>query len=87
MEKILKQLRTIGLIPVVCIDNAENAVPLAKALKLGGLPAAEITFRTPAAEESIARIAKAEPDLLLGAGTVLTPEQADRAIRAGAGFW
>ena len=86
MEKILKQLRTIGLIPVVCIDNAENAVPLAKALKLGGLPAAEITFRTPAAEESIARIAKAEPDLLLGAGTVLTPEQADRAIRAGARF-
>lgn len=86
MNDLLKKVYDLGIIPVVAIDDAEKAVPLAKALAKGGLPAAEITFRTDAAEEAIRRIAKECPDVLIGAGTVLTKEQADRAIAAGAQF-
>lgn len=63
-----------------------RAVPLARALVAGGLPAAEVTFRTAAGEEAIRRIAKEVPEMLVGAGTVLTKEQADRALAAGAQF-
>lgn len=86
MSAILQEIKDIGLIPVVSIDDVEKAVPLAKALIAGGLPAAEITFRTPAAEQAIRRIHEAFPGMLLGAGTILTTEQADRAIAAGASF-
>lgn len=86
MSSVYQELYDIGLIPVVRIDDAKNAVPLAKALIAGGLPAAEITFRTPAAAESIRAIRTAFPGMLVGAGTVLTIEQADAAIDAGAAF-
>ena len=82
----LKQLTLAGMIPVIKINNAEDAVPLCRALANGGLPVAEITFRTDAAEESIKRIHQALPDVILGAGTVLTTEQVDRAIAAGATY-
>ena len=83
---MFKTIYELGIIPVVAIDDADEAVPLAKALSEGGLPAAEITFRTAAAEESIRRIVAECPDVLVGAGTVLTKEQADRAVAAGAKF-
>lgn len=83
---ILEQIGKIGIIPVVVIDDEKDAVPLAKALIDGGLPAAEITFRTAAAEGAIRAIKAAYPEMLVGAGTVLTDEQADRAIAAGASF-
>ena len=86
MSNIMNELYSIGLIPVIKIENAEDAVPLAKALIDGGLPAAEITFRTASAAEAIKNISKAYPDMLIGAGTVLTPEQADTAIACGAHF-
>lgn len=83
---IQKQLSNIGIIPVIAIEDAAKAVPLAKALAAGGLPAAEVTFRTAAAEDAIRAIAKEVPEMVLGAGTVLTTEQADRAMAAGATF-
>ena len=83
---MFKTIYELGIIPVVAIDDADKAVPLAKALRDGGLPAAEITFRTAAAEEAIRRITTECPDVLVGAGTVLTKEQCDRAIAAGAKF-
>ena len=83
---MLEQIRNIGIIPVIKIDKAEDALPLAQALIEGGLPCAEVTFRTDAAESSIELIARAFPDMLIGAGTVLTTEQADRAVNAGAKF-
>ncbi len=83
---MLKQIYNIGVIPVIKINDASKAVPLAKALIDGGLPAAEVTFRTDAAEDAIRAIAKAYPDMLVGAGTVLTIEQAQRALDAGAKF-
>lgn len=86
MENILQRIYEIGIIPVIAIDDAEQAVPLAKALVAGGLPAAEVTFRTAAGEEAIRRIVKEVPEMLVGAGTVLTKEQADRALAAGAQF-
>ena len=86
MTEMMKQLQKIGIIPVVVLDRAEDALPLAECLVKGGLPCAEVTFRTAAAEESIRQIAKAFPDMIVGAGTVLTTEQADRAIDAGAKF-
>ena len=82
MTDLQKRFFSIGIIPVIAIDDAEKAVPLAKALVKGGLPAAEVTFRTAAAEEAIRRIVAEVPDMLVGAGTVLTKEQADRAIAA-----
>lgn len=86
MNNVLQKLGGMGLVPVVKIDNAADAVPLARALVDGGLPVAEITFRTAAAEEAIRNIATNVPEVLLGAGTVLTVDQADRAIKAGARF-
>lgn len=83
---IIDRIRKCGIIPVIALDRAEDAVPLAKALIAGGIDVAEVTFRTDAAEESIARISKEVPDMLVGAGTVLTSEQAERAIKAGAKF-
>ena len=86
MNDMMKKLNKIGIVPVVVLDSAEDALPLAEQLMEGGLPCAEVTFRTAAAEESIRRMAKAFPDMILGAGTVLSCEQADRAIDAGAKF-
>lgn len=80
----LDKLSLAGLVPVIAIHDAEDAVPLCKALADGGLPVAEITFRTSAAEESIRRVHEALPDVLLCAGTVLTTDQVDRAVNAGA---
>ncbi|MCI1952257.1 MAG: bifunctional 4-hydroxy-2-oxoglutarate aldolase/2-dehydro-3-deoxy-phosphogluconate aldolase [Clostridiales bacterium] len=77
-------LQKVGIVPVIKIDTAAHAVPLAKALKNGGLPAAEITFRSEAAEESIRAISKEVPDLFLCAGTILTPSLARQAVDAGA---
>ncbi len=86
MDKVLEQIQKLGIVPVVKLDNIEDAIPLAKALTEGGLPCAEITFRTDAAEEAIRIIASEFPDMLVGAGTVLTTEQVDRAVNAGAKF-
>ena len=86
MNAVLDKIRKIGIVPVVVLDDAKDAVPLAKALCEGGLPCAEVTFRTAAAEEAIKNMTSAYPDMLVGAGTVLTTEQADRAIAAGAKF-
>ncbi len=86
MNEILKEIGLIGIVPVVKIDDAKDAVPLAKALIKGGLPCAEITFRTAAAEQAIKNISEECPEMLVGAGTVLTKEQADAAIKAGAKF-
>ncbi len=86
MNNTLQKVYEIGIIPVIAIEDAAQAVPLAKALVAGGLPAAEITFRTAAAEDAIRAIVKEVPEMLVGAGTVLTCEQADRAMDAGAAF-
>lgn len=86
MDEVLQRIYEIGIIPVIAIDDAEQAVPLARALVAGGLPAAEVTFRTAAGEEAIRRISAEVPEMLVGAGTVLTKEQADRAIAAGSKF-
>ena len=86
MHEVLKKIEAIGIVPVVKIDRAEDAVPLARALINGGLPCAEVTFRTDAAADAIAAMSKAFPEMLVGAGTVLTPEQADAAWAAGAKF-
>ncbi len=83
---MISELYSIGLIPVIKIENPDDAVPLAKALIDGGLPAAEITFRTKCAAEAIKNITEAYPEMLVGAGTVLTTEQADAAIAAGSKF-
>ncbi len=84
MKDIFKQFQSIGIVPVVKINDSKNAVDLAKALCKGGLPAAEITFRTDAAEESIRQIAKNVPEVCVCAGTILTVENAKRAVDAGA---
>lgn len=81
---IRQKLAEIGIIPVIKIDDAEKAVLLAKALRDGGLPAAEVTFRTAAAEEAIRRIAAEVPDVCVCAGTVLNVDTAKRAVQAGA---
>lgn len=86
MQTILDTLGRLGLVPVVKIDRAEDAVGLGRALLAGGLPCAEITFRTEAAEEAIRRISSSLSEIVLGAGTVLTVDQADRAVSAGAQF-
>ncbi len=83
---ILNEISNIGIVPVIALDNANHAVPLAKALIDGGLPCAEVTFRTQAAEESIRRMSQQYPEMLVGAGTILTPAQADKAVHAGAKF-
>ena len=86
MNNMINELYSIGLIPVIKIENAEDAVPLAKALIDGGLPAAEITFRTACAAEAIKNITDAYTEMLVGAGTALTTEQVDAAIAAGSKF-
>jgi 2-dehydro-3-deoxyphosphogluconate aldolase/(4S)-4-hydroxy-2-oxoglutarate aldolase len=86
MHEILEKISEIGIVPVIAISDVEKAVPLAKALIAGGIPCAEVTFRTAEGEESIRRISKDAPEILLGAGTVTTVEQVDRAIAAGAKF-
>jgi 2-dehydro-3-deoxyphosphogluconate aldolase / (4S)-4-hydroxy-2-oxoglutarate aldolase len=86
MEDILKSIEGYGIVPVVKIEKAADAIPLGKALLAGGLPLAEITFRTAAAEEVIRILAERMPELIVGAGTVLTTEQAGKAIQAGARF-
>jgi len=86
MTDLIKRLSEIKIIPVIQIDNASLAVPLAKTLIANGLPAAEITFRTAAASDAIKQIREACPDLLLGAGTILNSQQVDQAFQAGASF-
>ena len=86
MADIYDTFRDIGIIPVVAIEDASKAANLAHALVKGGLPASEVTFRTACAAEAIAEMVKAEPDMLVGAGTVLNVEQAERAVKAGAKF-
>lgn len=86
MYKVIERMGEVGIVPVIAIKDAEDAVPLAKALNAGDLPIAEITFRTEAAEESIKRIAAEVPEVMVGAGTVLTIDQAKRAVAAGAKF-
>lgn len=83
---IMQTVSNIGIIPVIAIEDAAKAVPLARALTAGGLPAAEVTFRTAAGEEAIRQIARNCPEVLVGAGTVLNLEQCDRALAAGAKF-
>ena len=86
MNNILEELCGYHIIPVVVLNRAQDAKPLAKALCEGGLKCAEVTFRTEAAEESIRIMASEYPDMMVGAGTVLTIEQVDRAVNAGARF-
>lgn len=86
MKTIAEQFQECGVVPVVVLEDAKDALPLAKALTGGGLPCAEVTFRTEAAEESIRIMSREYPDMLVGAGTVLTVEQVDRAVAAGAKF-
>ena len=82
---VLTSLRAARLVPVVVLDDAKDADPLAAALVAGGLPVAEVTFRTAAAQDSIRAMAD-RGDIILGAGTVLTPEQVDQAVAAGASY-
>lgn len=86
MNKIFEEFSKIGIIPVIAIEDASDARPLAKALIDGGLPCAEVTFRTEAAEAAIRSMTEHFPDMLVGAGTVLTTEQVDTAVNAGAEF-
>ena len=83
---VFQTASNIGIIPVIAIEDAAKAVPLARALTAGGLPAAEVTFRTAAGEEAIRQIAQNCPEVLVGAGTVLNLDQCDRALNAGARF-
>ena len=83
---INEQFKEYGVVPVVVLNDAKDALPLAKALVEGGLACAEVTFRTEAAEESIRLMSEAYPEMLVGAGTVLTIDQVDRAVKAGAKF-
>ena len=86
MNKVLEEISKIGILPVVVLEDAKDAKPLAQALCAGGLPCAEVTFRTAAAKECISIMRKEFPDMLVGAGTVLTVEQVDEALEAGAQF-
>lgn len=86
MNEILQKVYAAGIVPVIKIDDAKKAVPLAKAILAGGLNAIEITFRTAAAEEAIRNIAAGVPEMLIGAGTLTTVDQLERAIKAGAKF-
>lgn len=86
MKTLEEQFYDYAVVPVVVLDDAEDAAPLAEALVKGGIPCAEVTFRTEAAEESIRIMSEKYPEMLVGAGTVLTTEQVDRAVAAGAKF-
>lgn len=86
MNEVLEQISNIGIVPVVVLDDTKDARPLAEALINGGLPCAEVTFRTKAAAETIKIMTESFPEMLVGAGTVLTTEQVDLAVDAGAKF-
>ena len=86
MSDVLSRLIQIRVVPVIVLDDPQRAAPLAAALADGGLPCAEVTFRTRAAAECLRRMVDARPDVLVGAGTVLTPQQVDEARSAGAAF-
>lgn len=86
MEDLFDRLGRLGVVPVVKMERAVDAVELGRALLAGGLPCAEITFRTAAAAEAIQRLSSELPDVLVGAGTVLSVDQADAAVSAGARF-
>lgn len=86
MNAVLEKIQKLAIVPVVVLNHVEDAEPVAKALCDGGLPVAEVTFRTDAAEESIRIMKEKFPHMLIGAGTVLTTEQVDRAVNAGAEF-
>lgn len=86
MIDVIKKIRDIGIVPVVKLDSSEQAVPLGRALIAGGIPIVEVTFRTDAAEESIEKLAAELPEIMVGAGTVTTIDQAKRASAAGAKF-
>ena len=83
---VSETIQKMGVVPVVVLNDAKDAAPLAKALVEGGLPCAEVTFRTEAAEESIRIMTTEFPEMFVGAGTVLTIDQVDRAVAAGAKF-
>ena len=80
MNEVLEKIQKIGIVPVVVLNDAKDAEPLAKALCNGGLPCAEVTFRTDAAEESIRIMSEKYPEMLVGAGTVLTTEQQEQNL-------
>lgn len=86
MSILLEQLSALKIIPVIAIKDADDAVALGQTLMDNGMPSAEITFRTPAAAESIRRLREAFPEMIIGAGTVLTTAQVDQAIEAGVDF-
>ena len=86
MKTMEQRLEEYGVVPVVVLKDTKDAIPLADALIEGGLSCAEVTFRTDAAEESIRLMSEKYPEMLVGAGTVLTIEQVDRAVKAGAKF-
>jgi len=85
-ETILSRVAALGVIPVIAIEKVEAALPFADALLAGGLPVVEITFRTAAAAEVIRKIAQERPQLVVGAGTVLTPANLEAAKASGAAF-
>ena len=84
---VAEVIEKLKVVPVIKLDDANDAVPLGKALVEGGLPVAEITFRTEAAEEAIRRMSGAYPEIAVGAGTLTSVEQAKRALDAGASFF
>ena len=86
MNSVLEELLGFGVVPVVVIKRKEDALPLGEALMKGGLKCAEVTFRTEAAADAIKIMTEAFPDMLVGAGTVLSVEQVDKALKAGAKF-
>ena len=86
MSDVFSRVSELGVVPVIAIDSVEHALPLADALLAGGLPLVEVTFRTKAAAEVISLLSKERPDLMVGAGTVLTPETVQTAVDAGARF-
>ncbi|MDE7133236.1 MAG: bifunctional 4-hydroxy-2-oxoglutarate aldolase/2-dehydro-3-deoxy-phosphogluconate aldolase [Lachnospiraceae bacterium] len=86
MGLVIEKIQNTGIVPVVVLENTTDAAPLAKALCEGGLPCAEVTFRTKAARDSIRIMTREFPEMFVGAGTVLTTEQVDQAVEAGAKF-
>lgn len=86
MENMIEEFQKLGVVPVVVLEDEKDALPLAEALVKGGLPCAEVTFRTEAAAESIRLMSEKYPEMLVGAGTVLTTEHVDLAVEAGARF-
>ena len=86
MNEVIEKLKKTGIVPVVVIENEEDAIPLARALCNGGLPCAEVTFRTSAAASAICLIKEAYPQMCVGAGTVLTKQQVDEAVASGSEF-